>query len=613
MGILKNNRTIQFLNWAIRAALIHFGLVSLLTIQVFYVYVRIYFFQTGFFINILHTCDLFLTCVTLVVVSMLFDKNKRGFVVFFGIVFILGFYSLEFVLSIYRFIQGFSLDITFVWHNVSDIYRTVQALGGIQSKYLLAYTCLVLLMSSLLYGVMMKIINELENSEVRVNKLVVFLAVVGCGYFVLMPTELKRVMTRMVRGESNIELRYKAAFEESLLLNKQNQNIEAHISSDENIFLFQLESLNGQLVREGFAPQLVSYATKRGVLLPNIQGVSVQTMRAQEVILCSVYPSDYQALARMTDLWDGLHCLPDLLRDAGYTTLYFQSYQDLSFYNTSNFMKMAGFDEVHAADIMRTDDPMTGWGYREDVFYDRVFEYLEKYKNKKIFVLIAVSTTNHYPFHVPVGFNRKQIALPFTNVRTTYEKVANTTFVQDVYFGDMMNNLYTPSYSRSSHAFIYGDHSWPIGEHYGNIHNESGAYQENFVTSAAYIPIQGTPAGKFNSINGFLYSQVDFAPTLLEIVGLHDYRFVGHSFYRDLTSGKKSDRNWCLVSIQPFTEKTFSLIKAGFKYTFNVAKNMYYRTELDSDYYETTNTVMNPINSEGERIFSDCFNKTKVN
>jgi hypothetical protein len=122
----------------------------------------------------------------------------------------------------------------------------------------------------------------------------------------------------------------------------------------------------------------------------------------------------------------------------------------------------------------------------EDIFYRRVFEYLEKFRNEKVFVYIVAGSANHYPFfdsEIEKMFISLKAQLPFQAPRTFRERMANTTYIQDHFFGEMYRQLLSYRFGDTSQMFVLGDHSWPTEVHQGNDHNLKGAFQENFVTT----------------------------------------------------------------------------------------------------------------------------------
>lgn len=283
----------------------------------------------------------------------------------------------------------------------------------------------------------------------------------------------------------------------------------------------------------------------------------------------------------------GLVCLPRILKQEGFRTLYFHSYPSLKFYNLDVFMKSIGFDELHAADIMRPEDTILSWGYPEDVFYQRVFEYLEKYRGQKIFAYIAANTSNHFPFYDDEkrrAFPQFARTVPFPEASNLKERVANTTFLQDRFFGDLYRRFVQEGYSKDSHMVVFGDHSWPIGVHAGNVHSENQAFQENFMSALAIIPAElDRRRYRAGTQIDHVYSYLDLLPAVLDLYGISNFRYYGHSFLTDLSNQSPNRSERCVVAVQPFGGGYIAVVEYPRKYIFKLADNTMTSYDLSRD------------------------------
>jgi len=251
-------------------------------------------------------------------------------------------------------------------------------------------------------------------------------------------------------------------------------------------------------------------------------------------------------------------------------TLFFKD-DNLEFSHSGDFMLALGFDEVHNQDIMQPNDPELEWGFREDIFYQRVLEYLQKkYQDQKVFVYIAISATNHIPFEI--SDPKYQSAIPFIQPKSFKEKIANTTFVQDAYLGRFFD-LLPKNYFTNSSFFIFSDHSWPIGIKPNNIFNERGYYEENFLTFLTFIPPENkADFYQTNKVVKSRYGQMDFLPTIFSILGIKKDFLLGNSFAPEILkySFDLSPKRNLVVSVQPYSGGVISIIDYPAKYLFDV-------------------------------------------
>jgi membrane-anchored protein YejM (alkaline phosphatase superfamily) len=351
--------------------------------------------------------------------------------------------------------------------------------------------------------------------------------------------------------------------------------------TNENIIVLQLESLNSDLLNQETTPNLINIIND-GVYMPKMQSASINSIRTLEGVLCGLIPSLSSDVSKIGVNLYGLNCLPKILSGNGYKTFYFQSADILN--DTKPFVTKLGFDETHFEDIMEPNDKILNWGYRDDIFIQRVFEYLERYKGEKFFAFIDLSS-NHFPFwdlskeEFP-EFNSK---VPYPNPKVFKQELQNTTFIQDVFVGEFYKK-YQNDYANNTALIMFGDHSWPYGVHDNNIFNENYMWQENLITPFIYVPAktkasQYAVGGKINKI----YSQYDVPSTILDMLEIAD-NFHKQSFFSELTKPSESnENNACIISTQPFAGGYISLLKYPKKYILNLKKQVVDIYDLNED------------------------------
>ncbi|MDR1726616.1 MAG: sulfatase-like hydrolase/transferase [Acidobacteriota bacterium] len=355
------------------------------------------------------------------------------------------------------------------------------------------------------------------------------------------------------------------------------------------VFVVKQESLNGLLTGPRVTPQLLR-AARDGILLPKMYGNTIQSLRGYGCILCGTPPSATLALADAYSAEDlgRLRCLPRIFQGLGYRTLYF-------FGGSRNprivrFAQAVGFEKVLADDIMRPGDAKFDWGYREDVFYRRVHEYLRAHcAGRKVFVFIDTGATNHTPFEVLDPALKDKV--PFPDPKGFTENISNTTFVQDAYFGAFYD-LFRRDYGGNGTVIAVSDHSWPIPVHKDNIYNERGAYEENFLISMVFVP-PAAKAAKFDigAEVAARFSQMDIQPTVLDLLGMERPALLGESFAPWLLAGAGGGRREprrAKVSVQPYGGGFISLVRYPKKYLFDVLGQDVKVYDLEKDPKETS-------------------------
>lgn len=360
----------------------------------------------------------------------------------------------------------------------------------------------------------------------------------------------------------------------------------------DNIVFLQLESLNSSLVNASNTPNLLKLA-ERGLFIPEFYANGVHTLLGQENILCSL-PNSLDVNLVQSGRDKNVLCLPRVFNELGYKSFFLKSYS-LDFTRTGEFMKNIGFNEVHADDIMADDDPRSKWGYREDVFYQRAFEYFKKNKQKdKNFLYIEIGPTNHWPFETPLDLST---SVPYPDPKNLNERLSNTTYIQDQYLEDALLNIDSIFPKKNYTLFVVTDHSWPTGVHAKNYFNQAGSFEENFLSSLVVV------AGEEEKYQGRVinkrYSSMDIMPSLLGLAGINMPMndFTG-SFLVDSKEGYKKKT----ILIQPYSSKTINVVDNLIKYQYRTDSESIIQYDLTKD----------PLENEANTLGNDEKNNLNI-
>lgn len=340
----------------------------------------------------------------------------------------------------------------------------------------------------------------------------------------------------------------------------------------QNIIIIQLESLNSSFVNQATTPNFSALA-EQGVFFPKFYGNSVATILAQENILCSL-PSSFDATLTGEGLDKKSVCLPNILKAMGYKNFFLKTY-DLNFTRAGEFMKNIGFDQIHADDLMEANDPKYAWGYREDVFFKRAFNYIAKNKSNKNFIYLEIGPTNHWPFNTPVEYAD---AAPYKNPANTKERLSNTTFFQDAHLKEAWQEINRLFPEKNRTVIILSDHSWPAEAHPGNNFNQHNAYEENFLTSMIFMA--GDDKKYKSAIINTKYSQMDIMPSLLGLFNINSPKNnYARSFIDELE--KKQPPRCNIILIQPYNIKYINIISGNLKYQYGNDELVLYNLDVD--------------------------------
>lgn len=375
------------------------------------------------------------------------------------------------------------------------------------------------------------------------------------------------------------------------LLHRQ-QPTQKPLKKQPHVFVIALESFNANYAftrsadgRE-YTP-FFNHLAQQGWKSDTFWGNSVQTVRGHAAILCSLLPSlhgkilvDYPELR--------LHCLPEVLRDTGYRTIFATGQDNLWFENTGNAMKKIGFDVVQAMDAALTADlprwQKWGWGWQDDQLYRKTFELIDiaqAHEDKPLFVMLA-PISNHMLFH-SLPYDQRHFYPLGESPRELY---ANSVHAADGYLQVFFEELLKRPQLHDCIVLLVGDHSFPVGEH-GNFHNEHYSFEENFRTPLLiWSPQHLQP----RDLHGMTASQVDLAPTILDLLGISaDVPWVGQSLLTDIPPQQRM-----AIAVQPYDGRHLAVLRWPHKLVRQLASAQEQLYDLQQDPLELHDLVKDP-------------------
>jgi hypothetical protein len=232
------------------------------------------------------------------------------------------------------------------------------------------------------------------------------------------------------------------------------------------------------------------------------------------------------------------------------------------------------------------------WGYREDTWFTRVNDYiLEHFDTGKYFIFITASATNHTPFEVMDS--RFDDSVPYPDPENFEERLSNTTYVQDAYFGHLYD-LYRSNYSDRATLIAVSDHSWPFPIHKHNIYNERGAFEENFRIAMLIIPPSTGSEFAVGTTVAQRFSQMDILPSFLELTNVRQDYWLGESFapWLLVNPGRApAEPQSMKVCIQPYGGGFIAVHRYPQKYLFDVLGKNVKVYNLLNDPEETAPTL----------------------
>lgn len=228
--------------------------------------------------------------------------------------------------------------------------------------------------------------------------------------------------------------------------------------------------------------------------------------------------------------------LPLLLKDNGYTPWVMHGYKK-EFWNREKAYVNQGFERFLSEEDYEFDD-VIGFGLKDEDFFDQNIEYLKELdqKDDNPFYAFMVSLTSHTPFDMP---EEDQVL----NILPEHEGKLLGNYLQSIRYADQeigrfIDNLKEEGLYDNTVIAIYGDHFAVASVHEEDQQMMSKllGYEYRYNDMMNIPLIVHVPGEDINQTISTLGSQIDFYPTILNIMGYKNEK--GLILGRDLTNYK---------------------------------------------------------------------------
>ncbi len=131
-----------------------------------------------------------------------------------------------------------------------------------------------------------------------------------------------------------------------------------------------------------------------------------RTNRGLYSILCGELPHLLSGMPKMNVVTRGgwRRCLPEVLRDAGYETVYLQA-APLAFMAKDRFLPAVGFDAVHGHLYFNHHYSRTKWGVDDRAFFEHAADLVDELQDRgRPWFLTLLTVGSHHPYVIPDDF-----------------------------------------------------------------------------------------------------------------------------------------------------------------------------------------------------------------
>lgn len=303
------------------------------------------------------------------------------------------------------------------------------------------------------------------------------------------------------------------------------------LESRPNVLLILVEGASGAYLPSVAAAQGVQSTTsmprldalaRKHVLLSRVVSHQRQTNRGEYGILCGEYPKLLTDQSKMTEQAYGKprRCLPALLRDAGYATVYIQA-APLGFMLKDQFMPKAGFEELIGEPWFENAYARTDWGVDDKAFFEQARDrILALHRDERPFFATMLTVGTHHPYTVPNDYAREQPLLD------AHDRAFGWA---DDALADFIHALDEHGVLRDTVVVITSDES-------AGLPQSASATQRLLSQSWSFVVVL-LPVPQAKRIDA-LFGHVDAALSIADLLGMEaeGAGFVGRSWFRQYDS-----------------------------------------------------------------------------
>ncbi len=257
-------------------------------------------------------------------------------------------------------------------------------------------------------------------------------------------------------------------------------------------------------------PELVRLAG-RGATIDALWTTVPHTSKALVSLLCGIHPRPQQEITEGGPEGMPTACWPQLLRDHGWSTAFFQPATAM-FERRDQLVKNAGFETFVSRESLDGAgfEETSYFGFEDDAMLAPALAWVDAQPKGRPFALTVLTLASHHDYTVPEHWSRRELSS-----NRLQDDYLNAVSYVDHFVGELVDGLEARGHLDDTAIIIVGDHGEGFGEH-GRRQHDSVIYEEGLHVPALLIAPGVTPGSHI----GGLRQHIDVAPTVLELVGM---------------------------------------------------------------------------------------------
>ncbi|HAN09525.1 MAG TPA: hypothetical protein DCP90_02815 [Clostridiales bacterium] len=369
----------------------------------------------------------------------------------------------------------------------------------------------------------------------------------------------------------------------------KNDNAYYGIAKNKNVIVIQMESAQNMLINKIYngneiTPNLNNLIKNDSIYFDNyFQQIGVgNTVDAEFTSMNSIYPvisgSCYEKYTKND--YEGL---PKILKEKGYSTYAFHGY-DKKFYNRTGAYEYQGIDKFYSNEYYNSSYDL-GFGINDKDFLNQVANYMTNLP--KPFFGFVITLSSHHPYNHP--YRDCTIKLKESDEATVFGNYLLGINYLDSALGKFIEELKEKDLYDDSIIVLYGDHHG-----ISMLDKESTEKSSEFLgkkynyDDMMNVPLIIHMPGLKSETNNNLGSQMDFMPTMLNLLGINK-KIVG--FGKNILIDPEE-----YIAIQTYIVKGSFITKDA---VFSMSRD---GNILNSSYYDRKTSIEKDINENLEYI-----------
>ncbi|MBN2253365.1 MAG: LTA synthase family protein [Kosmotogaceae bacterium] len=306
------------------------------------------------------------------------------------------------------------------------------------------------------------------------------------------------------------------------------------IAKDRNIIIIQLESFQDFLVNftyngQEITPNLNRLASADSFYFDEVyQQVGAGNTSDCEFAILNSMHSLGEVSVYQTREDNSFYSLPSLLKSEGYYTVAFHGNNGW-FWNREKIYPSLGFSDFISLEDMDSDE-IIGFGLSDFSLFRQTLEHLESLAEP--FFAFIVTLTSHNPYEIPEEL--RSIELLPEHEETLFGNYIQSINYADRALGEFLDGLEKAGLYEDSLIILYGDHAglYPFNKENKDIMTGLLHREYDFAQAMNIPMIFHIPGSDIRIVNSTVGGQIDFFPTLLNLIGIVERN--GILFGRDL-------------------------------------------------------------------------------